>query len=129
MKNCSRCTKTKTESEFNKGQSWCRICVKVYDKERYESDKGKRASQNKSRRKDLREWSNKIKSGPCTDCDNTYPPIVMHWDHIENDKEFNVGNMVARGFGIEKISKEISKCELVCANCHAIRTSSRFITE
>lgn len=33
--------------------------------------------------------------------------------------------MVASGRPIAEIAAEISKCELVCANCHRIRTAER----
>jgi hypothetical protein len=33
---------------------------------------------------------------------------------------------VLRGFKRETILEEISNCELVCANCHAVRTFNRY---
>lgn len=33
--------------------------------------------------------------------------------------------LVLRGFRRETILDEIGKCELVCANCHAVRTFER----
>ena len=34
--------------------------------------------------------------------------------------------MVLTGFRRETILDEIRKCELVCANCHAVRTFNRY---
>lgn len=65
---------------------------------------------------------NRYKDNPCTDCGNKYPPYAMDFDHLF-DKSFNIGN--ARGFNIEKLEREIEKCELVCAVCHRIRTYDR----
>lgn len=47
----------------------------------------------------------------------------MQWDHGRGiDKVDDVSNLVRRGFSREAIMAEVSKCELVCANCHAVRT-------
>lgn len=64
-----------------------------------------------------------IKSDPCLDCHRKFPAEAMHFDHLEN-KRFNVGQYGARS--IREILKEIAKCDVVCANCHAIRTYRRY---
>ncbi len=49
----------------------------------------------------------------------------MHWDHLpEHEKVSDIGRL-ARNHNRAQILAEIEKCELVCANCHAIRTSAR----
>lgn len=72
------------------------------------------------------EYVNKIKEATCTDCGIQYPPYVMDFDHLgEEAKIDGIANMVHRPTSLEKIQLEIEKCELVCANCHRIRTHSR----
>jgi hypothetical protein len=68
---------------------------------------------------------NALKSKPCTDCGGIFPPYVMDFDHIGDDKVNNVGTMVSHGHSRERVMAEIAKCELVCANCHRIRTYTR----
>lgn len=46
-------------------------------------------------------------------------------DHIGTDKFMSVGQMISQNYGLEAIKREIAKCEIVCANCHKIRTSTR----
>jgi hypothetical protein len=67
-----------------------------------------------------------LKSGlPCTDCGEIFPIYVMHWDHLpEFEKVSEVSAMVA-GRSREAVLDELKKCELVCANCHVLRTISR----
>lgn len=77
------------------------------------------------RRDQAREHVNKIKSNPCTDCGGTFPVVCMQFDHTGDDKEYNISSMVTCGYNIARIDVEIAKCELVCANCHAIRTDRR----
>ena len=80
--------------------------------------------------KELKAWMIKLKSKPCTDCHNTYPVCCMDFDHkTGSTKVYNVGSMFAHHYSRELIEIEIDKCDLVCANCHRIRTQSRKLGE
>jgi hypothetical protein len=71
-----------------------------------------------------RAFINSVKSGvPCIDCGIVFPPECMDFDHVRGVKLFDVGDSVHRS--ISNITEEIEKCELVCANCHRIRTKVR----
>lgn len=60
---------------------------------------------------------------PCADCGGFFHPVSMEFDHLEPDtKRQNVSIMVRSGYLMSKIYDEISRCDLVCANCHAVRT-------
>jgi len=62
---------------------------------------------------------------PCTDCKKLYPPACMEWDHCRGSKKkWNIGKLIGSG-NYNLLLKEIEKCELVCANCHNIRTFNR----
>jgi hypothetical protein len=68
---------------------------------------------------------NNLKSAPCSDCLNSFPPYCMDWDHIDpSTKLRSVGEMVSR-YGLPRVMIEISKCDLVCRVCHRMRTSHR----
>lgn len=79
-------------------------------------------------RKKSIEYINSIKLAPCLDCKQTFPPFCMDFDHISNDKYMSINRMVGHKC-LNRIKKEISKCELVCSNCHRIRTQRRAITK
>lgn len=67
-------------------------------------------------------YINEIKNVPCMDCNQKFPSYVMDFDHRDRtSKEYSVSEMLYN-FGLEKIKKEISKCDIVCSNCHRIRT-------
>jgi hypothetical protein len=68
----------------------------------------------------------KEKSG-CADCGNKNP-IVLDFDHLK-DKKYNISRMIHDGFSWKAILKEIEKCEVVCANCHRIRTHFRLLNK
>ena len=75
---------------------------------------------NRERIRELKELN------PCTDCGNTYAPECMDFDHLPQfEKKANIALMVASGSTWKLISQELAKCELVCANCHRVRTTQR----
>lgn len=71
----------------------------------------------------FRLWLDGLKDKPCADCRTKYPPECMDFDHVVGPKLFKIGDSVGRTR--ETTLAEIAKCELVCANCHRIRTKER----
>lgn len=68
------------------------------------------------------------KSKPCKDCGIQYPWYVMDFDHLDPSiKKCNISNFVQGNYSDETILSEISKCDLVCANCHRARTYRMFV--
>lgn len=63
------------------------------------------------------------KDKSCADCGVWYPYYVMDFDHVRGTKVDIVGHV--KGGSIQRLMLEISKCEVVCANCHRIRTENR----
>jgi len=61
---------------------------------------------------------------PCIDCGINYPYYVMDFDHVRGRKHANVMELVST-LSKKKIDEEIAKCEIVCSNCHRIRTHVR----
>lgn len=59
----------------------------------------------------------------CVDCGEKNH-IVLDFDHLKN-KKYNISRMIHDNFSWAAIKKEIAKCEVVCANCHRIRTYNR----
>jgi len=60
----------------------------------------------------------------CVDCGYNENPVALDFDHLPGSvKVAQVSHM--EGYKKEKIEAEIAKCEVVCANCHRIRTYNR----
>lgn len=74
----------------------------------------------KKHRAEMRRRISEFKDKPCIDCGRYYPPYVMHFHHLENNKDFAISS---KGLDMswERVEREISKCIVVCSNCHAIR--------
>lgn len=61
------------------------------------------------------------KARPCADCGHTFPSVCMDYDHRDpSSKLFSIAHF--QGYGYQAIRDEMSKCDVVCANCHRIRT-------
>lgn len=74
----------------------------------------------KKRKQAIRDYK---ESHPCVDCGVQYHYCVMQFDHIRGVKKFEISQSKKRSLKV--VAEEIAKCDLVCANCHAIRTHTR----
>lgn len=78
------------------------------------------------KRAEIYKQINLLKDAPCTDCKQKFPPIVMDFDHLPHSRKTSgIARLIRNTHSMERIIEEIAKCELVCANCHRIRTSAR----
>ena len=135
MKICSKCQETKSNDQFNRKtgkylQPYCRDCQKIYRREWYLANQQleiKRNREQKAARRDkAREWVWKyLLAHPCVDCGES-DPVVLEFDHVTGDKQFNIGNAVYQGRIISSLEKEITKCVVRCCNCHKRRTAKQF---
>lgn len=73
------------------------------------------------KKKDFLDW---LKQAPCQDCGRGYPVECMDFDRRPRTRK-----STALSYGVNyecrKIVAEVAKCDLVCANCHRIRTTKR----
>lgn len=62
----------------------------------------------------------------CVDCGYNAHAVALDFDHLPGTKKTaNVSGLVKVGSYIEVIMDEIAKCEIVCSNCHRVRTHTR----
>jgi hypothetical protein len=118
----------KPTSEFHNsltGQfSYCRDCRNAYDREYYrERGSAARIARRRAAIDAARAWMVGLKTGvPCADCGALFPVFVMHWDHLPGfQKSGDISSMVGSRTRAA-VLEELKKCELVCANCHVMRT-------
>ena len=118
MKHCPRCNEWLAFEAFarrrgNKRQSWCRDCAREYQRGRPRILLARRL---------VRE----AKNGPCKDCGIQYPYYVMDFDHRPGEgKRANLTVLAKQGVSREVLLAEMARCDLVCANCHRMRTYRR----
>ena len=75
----------------------------------------------------LRALIKRQKDRPCMDCGERYPSPVMEFDHVRGEKRFNIADAGSSGRSEAGVLREIRKCDVVCANCHRMRTVGRGI--
>ena len=99
-----------------------RACEKRY----YERNRQYYREKNIRRRKDLISFVISLKQKPCADCGRRYPHYVLDFDHRNKETKLTSINQMINfhSYSKEKILAEIEKCDLVCSNCHRIRTYS-----
>jgi hypothetical protein len=132
MKRCSTCKTDKDDSEFHKAArgvgglaAQCKSCRSDHYKETYPDNKVRLRAGIEDRRRGLGERVAELKDRPCMDCGGSFPSYVMDFDHREGEEKIGgIANLVHSGNWV-KLEAEIAKCDLVCANCHRIRTFTR----
>lgn len=136
-KKCTICKDVKSETVFNRNsqrkdglQSKCRECSKERSRLYYAQNKEKHRSMVVERnRRAIRENRHNLYqllvSSSCSDC-GISDPVVLEFDHVRGTKRGNVSKLVRGGYSWETVLREIAKCDIVCANCHRVRTSKQF---
>jgi hypothetical protein len=66
------------------------------------------------------------RKGLCADCgfSGKEYPGVLEFDHLK-DKKFEISAFAKYILSLASLKEEMAKCDLVCANCHRIRTINR----
>lgn len=135
---CNKCEVAKPEAEFHwhtksKGirQRVCKVCRKIQYQSWWNEGHGKekwKATQKVSRRArvlELRKFIQELKSSsPCTDCGGFFHFSAMDFDHVRGEKYRGISELVSLSMR-SALMEELEKCELVCANCHRVRTYLR----
>ena len=124
MKICSSCRHEKELSEFRKNRSSadghagrCRDCASSAYKVQYKTKYGAKARErHKIRWNDNRQKLLEFKKNGCARCDETHI-ACLDFHHSDSDtKEFVIASALNRPW--KDIEAEISKCIILCANCH-----------
>jgi hypothetical protein len=129
MKRCTKCGAEKPLAAFHQcprygRQARCKACRKVYDRAYHAATHELRLVQKRAWKGEDR-VGRALKDAPCSDCGRIFHPAAMPWDHRSGTtKLFDVSDGLPR-YSREAILAEIAKCDLVCANCHAVRTYER----
>ncbi len=103
---------------------YCKECQKLRCRKRDKKDptsRKARVNSNKLLMRKKKAQLVKYKGGSCLDCGGIFPACCYHFDHRNPlEKVSGIAQIMHRP--MEFIKLEADKCDLVCANCHAIRT-------
>lgn len=125
---CSRCSRQRPESSFNRfgsdRQWWCRDCFKAYYAERRAHHRRRNNALKTQRVLEAQSLVLAfVRAHPCLDCGET-DPVVLEFDHV-GPKRAEISTLVRRGVLETVLVEEMTRCEIVCASCHRRRTAKR----
>lgn len=130
---CARCGESKPLSAFHNSRtgqfSYCAECRRDYDR-RYYAERGRaaRLARQRAHNEAARAWMASLKGDiPCADCGEAFRPWVMHWDHLPGHLKIAAISSMVGSRARDVILDELAKCELVCSNCHSVRTRHRVL--
>jgi hypothetical protein len=125
MKKCPKCNLEKGLQEFSKNkntkdglQRTCKLCVAIQTKKSYNKDSSKYKERIQTQINKCVSFIDNYKSiHSCCKCGEKRN-WVLDFHHInKKGKEYNIGYLKYSG-SFNKIKNEISKCILLCKNCH-----------
>jgi hypothetical protein len=142
MEICTKCKISKPESEYfvknrKKGRlhTQYKTCYrnhrKTYYKQHYIKYKEEYLTRAKKRREMLkREFRDNmlayLSDKSCVECFEA-DIRVLEFNHLDpSQKTFTISQAVKLGYRWSDVLNEISKCEILCANCHKKHTANQF---
>lgn len=119
MRLCKKCKIEKTEDLFGTEEYWCKQCHCDYQKIYYQQNKERVKLINK-KRNGKRDFIWKFKcENECKRCGFNHP-AALDFHHINPSEKLFMLSGKINGRSLDEIKLEISKCELLCRNCHAV---------
>ena len=98
-----------------------------YNKRYYALNRDEERARVKRRREAIVATLRRLRQVPCADCGESFPPYMMDFDH--RDPTTKIGNVtwMAGKAATRRVLAEAAKCDIVCANCHRLRTIKRSV--
>mgnify|MGYP001569968962 FL=1 len=118
------CPICKTQ-EKSKRRGYCLDCSREKSLNRYYGNRERLQAQARKRVQEITDMINELKSAPCTDCNQKFPPVCMDFDRRDPPTKISEISTLRRTASVKIITNEILKCDLVCSNCHRLRTQKR----
>lgn len=136
MKTCPKCGLDKPLRSFGFSptrkiyQGYCKVCAKSYAKHDYIKKKDyyiKKGNDGGTQRKNqIRKYIwEYLKTHFCVEC-GQQNPFTLDFDHRYGEKEFNISAAISSHMSLSRVIVEVKKCEVMCANCHRIKTAKDF---
>ena len=127
-KQCTKCVAVLPMDSFswkNKSKGIrspvCKPCHRIIRNEYYDDNKQREKDRIRKRKLEIREWMNLKKALlSCSICGISHQAVIQFHHKDPSVKEIAVADAVARGWSKDRIQIEMNKCDILCANCHAI---------
>jgi hypothetical protein len=94
-----------------------------YNVEYYRRNRDQELQRVRVRQAGMVELLRDLRRVPCADCGGQFKPFQLEFDHRDpSTKSFNVMTGRAMLMSTERVLAEVAKCDIVCVNCHRLRT-------
>ena len=108
-------------------RAYCKTCQSSISKAHYVANRSeysmrRYAHQKVYRDRNMRLIMRYLASHPCVDCSEA-DPVVLDFDHVNGEKSDHVTRLAQTGRGVARVTAEIRKCVVRCANCHRRKTA------
>lgn len=120
------------------GTRRCKACRRLTGQKSYQKHREKRVAKarawnaenmpailarNKARRQERKRRFMEMMGGCCARCGYAEHPAALDFDHLDpSRKTSQIGRMIGANAPDAAIIAELAACQLLCANCHRIRT-------
>lgn len=101
---------------------------RAYNVRYYRANRTAELARVRSRQRATIEFLRSLRRVPCCDCESTFEPFQMDFDHRSpHEKAFRLTSGRATLMARDRLVHEAAKCDVVCANCHRVRTARRAV--
>lgn len=126
MKRCCTCKELKPLEDFHKRKDSpdgrtrrCKSCQKLQNARHYANNPEPYKQRATARMHENLAWYNEFKKSlKCQSCGTDKPWRLAFHHRDPSEKDFTI-SQVLTSYTIERILEEISKCDVLCHNCHA----------
>ncbi len=128
LRRCGCCKRELPVSSFNRhesGRQWrCRDCYRAYFQARGDLHRAQTRAARARRRREARTFIDEyLRLHNCADCGEE-DSLVLEFDHV-GEKRAHVSVLMHEGASERRLMRELTNCDVVCVNCHRVRTAER----
>jgi hypothetical protein len=124
---CNVCKEFKLISEYSPNKQCslgvvgtCKPCANKRVAQWYKDNRKRRQNIANDKNRNRKNRAIEVFGGKCFDCDGVFPSCVYQFHHLDSSKK-DVNPSYAMTGSDERMWNELSKCVMLCANCHMIR--------
>lgn len=125
-KQCTICKEFKPLTDYHPNKSCkygvvgtCKVCYKIRITKWYSDNRSDRQEKANLRNRSRKQEAVDYFGNQCLDCKQSYPNYVYQFHHLDpTQKDVNPSYAFNSP---TKMWEELSKCVMLCANCHMIR--------
>ena len=125
---CSKCKEEVPQEQFSRDRSRatgyssrCKPCQRVMSNKHYADNKEVYKQRNYYRKEYIKKYIKEIKkNSECCVCGIRDHRVLQFHHREQSDKEFNISEAAGKKMSLDRLNKEIEKCDMMCANDHSI---------